>query len=200
MISKEHAQIVKEARERFAKDFSVGDFNVRPYSPKHEQDGGDKEFLLTHKGVSILGVIPLMRQNRIKLWFAPTKTYRDHYKKYFGTGENQYFDDIEECIQYVKEHLAELLPKEMPSAMNKEDMMAILKTYHAIVWLNEQVCQLTGGRGMDGQEGSPTHDLFLLYDVIFRNSRFADPDDEEAFQELMYSDKTVEEKYELLKK
>ncbi len=50
--------------------------------------------------------------------------------------------------------------------MTKEDFMAILKTYHAIVWLNDKVIELTGGRGMSGQEDSKTHDLFLLYDVI----------------------------------
>ncbi len=76
--------------------------------------------------------------------------------------------------------------------------MAILRTYNAILWLNDKVIKLTGGRGMNGQEGSKTHDLFLLYDVIYRNSRFAENDDEDGFEELMYSDKTIEEKYELL--
>ena len=82
--------------------------------------------------------------------------------------------------------------------MTKDDFKAILRAYNAVVWLNDRVVELTGGRGLNGQEGSPTHDLFLLYDVIYRNSRFAENDDEEGFEELMYSDKTVEEKYRLL--
>ncbi len=82
--------------------------------------------------------------------------------------------------------------------MSKDDFMAILRTYHAIVWLNDKVIELTGGRGMSGQEDSKTHDLFLLYDVIYKNSKFAENDDEYGFEELMYSDKTVEEKYSQL--
>ena len=82
--------------------------------------------------------------------------------------------------------------------MTKQDMLDILKTYHAIVWLNDQVVGFTGGRGMDAREGSSTHDLFLLYDVIYRNSKFAENDDEEGFEDLMYSYRSVEEMYELL--
>ena len=83
--------------------------------------------------------------------------------------------------------------------MSKQDMLELLRVHKTIVWLNNQVIKLTGGRGMDGQEDSPTHDLFLLYDVLYRNSRFAETDDEDSFEEVMYSDKSVEEKYELIK-
>ena len=71
-------------------------------------------------------------------------------------------------------------------------------SYHAIVWINDQVVSLTGGRGMDAHEGLSTHDLFLLYDVIYRNSKFAENDDEEGFEEVMYSYRSAEEKYEML--
>ena len=81
--------------------------------------------------------------------------------------------------------------------MTEQDMLELLEAHKSYMWLQKQLEKLTGGNIFDNEH---IEGLNNLYDVILRNSRFADPMDEDGFMDVMYSKKSVKEKYKLLRK
>ena len=83
--------------------------------------------------------------------------------------------------------------------MSNEDLLDVLRANESYWYLQGIITHLTGGAGMHCEE---TEGLNQLYEVIWRNSRFAGSDsrdDEEAFNDIMYNEAlSPEEKYELL--
>lgn len=79
--------------------------------------------------------------------------------------------------------------------MTKQDMLELLEAHESYMWLQKQVVKLTNGSGMKHKK---VKGLENLYDIILRNSRFADPLDEDGFADVMYSKKSVKEKYKQL--
>lgn len=76
-------------------------------------------------------------------------------------------------------------------------MIALLQAHESYMWLQKQLTKITGGPGFNNKH---IDGLNNLYDIILRNSRYADPLDEDGFMDVMYSKKSAEEKYKLLKK
>ena len=87
------------------------------------------------------------------------------------------------------------------TTMLNQDLLDVLKAHKSYWYLRGVVTHLTGGCGFRCEE---VEGLNLLYEVIWRNSKFAGSDsakDEEAFNKIMYNEKlSPEEKYSLLVK
>ena len=84
--------------------------------------------------------------------------------------------------------------------MNREDMIDLIKVEEAINRLNDKITSLTNGYGLSGEE---YEDIYQLYEVLRRNSRYpgTDDHDEDMFRAIVNAiNKTPEEKYELLKR
>lgn len=84
--------------------------------------------------------------------------------------------------------------------MTKEDMIDLIKVEEAINRLNDKITSLTNGYGLSGEE---YEDIYQLYEVLRRNSRYPGSDDhnEDMFRAVIHAiNKTAEEKYELLKR
>ena len=79
--------------------------------------------------------------------------------------------------------------------MTKQDMLELLEAHESYMWLQKQVVKLTDGSGIRHKK---IKGLNNLYDILLRNSKFADPLDEDGFMNVMYSKKSVKEKYKQL--
>lgn len=80
--------------------------------------------------------------------------------------------------------------------MTKQDMIDLIEAYDSLNALNRRIVDLTGGHNIDNEE---CNGLYKIFDVIWRHSRFEGTFDEEGFEDILESDKSAEEKYELLK-
>ncbi len=83
--------------------------------------------------------------------------------------------------------------------MTDKDLLDILRAHKSYRYLQGIIRHLTDGAGMRCEE---IDGLNQLYEVIWRNSKFAGSDsmeDEDSFNAIMYNEKlSPEEKYELL--
>lgn len=81
--------------------------------------------------------------------------------------------------------------------LEKKDIIDLIKALEAFNRLNDQVSALTGGADIKNEK---YNDLYKIYDVIKRNSIYNKEDDRDydMFDSVIHSNKSAEEKYNLI--
>ncbi len=84
--------------------------------------------------------------------------------------------------------------------MSKQDMIKLIKAAESANNLNNMIIMLTSGYPIDNEGYSK---IFLVYEVLFNNSKYAGREDDESYEEfraiLNAMNLTPEEKYDLIK-
>lgn len=81
--------------------------------------------------------------------------------------------------------------------VEKNDMIDLIEALDAFNKLNDQVSALTGGADIKNEKYDG---LYNIYGVIKRNSKYnrENDNDYDLFNSIIHSDKTPEEKYNLI--
>lgn len=81
--------------------------------------------------------------------------------------------------------------------LEKKDMIDLIEALDSFNRLNDQVSALTGGADIKNERYDG---LYNIYDVIKRNSQYNKEDDRDydMFDSVIHSNKSAEEKYNLI--
>ena len=86
--------------------------------------------------------------------------------------------------------------------MDKTDMIKLIEAYSSIEKLNKDIERITGGYSISSNENNKYSKIYNICEVIENNSKYADKDDDESFNEFIKIlngiGLSAEEKYEML--